>query len=58
MLTAVAAREEKVTIALALNMTPEQAHILKAMMQNGIPDESQTERNLREAIFKALATAV
>lgn len=58
MITAVAAREEKVTVTLALNMTQEEAHILKAMMQNGLPEEEQVEKNLREAIFKALATAV
>lgn len=58
MITAVAAREEEVTITLALNMTPEQAHILKAMMQNGDPGEGQVERNLREAIFTALTTVI
>jgi hypothetical protein len=56
--TAVAQRQERVHIELALSLSPEQAHILKAMMQNGDPGEGQVERNLREAIFKALATAI
>ncbi len=46
--------EVKKTVRYTLHLTPQEAYDLKALAQNGKPDEDANDKSIRQKVFEEL----